>query len=53
MKKLFKFWEHHLLIQITYLIKKGFFKQVMQAMVHGYKRKEFYKLKRCMRVLKT
>ena len=41
MEKLFKFWDHHLSIQIAYLIRKGFLKHVMQAMVHGYERKEF------------
>jgi len=49
MKQLFKFWDRHLSVQIAYLIKKGFLKHVMQAMVHGYERKEFHKLKRCLR----
>jgi len=53
MEKLFKFWDRHLSVQIAYLIKKGFLKHVMQVMVHGYERKEFQKLKRCLRVLKT
>ena len=35
MEKLFKFWDHHLSVQIAYLIKKGFLKHVMQAMVYG------------------
>jgi len=45
-EKLFKFWERHLSIQIAYLIKKGFWKHVMQAMVHGYERKGIHKLKK-------
>jgi len=53
MEKLFKFWDRHLSVQIAYLIKKSFLKHVMQVMVHGYERKEFQKLKRCLRVLKT
>jgi hypothetical protein len=53
MEKLFKFRERHLSVQIAYLIKKGFLQHVMQAMVHGYERKEFQKLKRCLRVSKT
>ena len=39
-KKLFKFWDRHLSVQIAYLIKKGFLKHIMQAMVHGYEGKE-------------
>jgi len=35
MEKLFKFWDHHLSVQIAYLIKKGFLKHIMQAMVYG------------------
>jgi len=35
MEQLFKFWDHHLSVQIAYLIKRSFFKHVMQAMVHG------------------
>jgi len=52
-KQLFKFWDHHLSVQIAYLIKKGFLKHVMQAMVYGYERKEFHKLKRFLRVSRT
>jgi len=40
-KKLFQFWEHHLLVQIAYLIKKGFQKHVMQATIHGHKERNF------------
>jgi hypothetical protein len=46
------FWERHLSVQIAYLIKKGFSKHVMQAMVQGYERKGFHLLKMCLRVSK-
>jgi len=52
MKRLFKLWERHLSVQIAYLIKKGFLKHVMQAMVQGYERKGFHRLKMCLRVSK-
>jgi hypothetical protein len=53
MEKLFKFWERYLSVQIVCSIKKGFQEHVMQAMVHGYEKKEFRRLKRCLRVSKT
>jgi len=53
MEKLFKFWERHLSVQIAYLIKKGFLKHVMQAMVHGLWKRGKFRLKRCLRVSKT
>jgi len=52
-EKLFKFWDHHLSVQIAYLIKKGFLKHVMQAMVHGLWKKGKFRLKKCLRVSKT
>ena len=53
MEQLFHFWDRHLSVQIAYLIKKGFLKHVMQAMVHGLWKKGKFRLKRCLRVSKT
>jgi hypothetical protein len=52
MKRLFKLWERHLSVQVAYLIKKGFSKHIMQAMVQGHERKGFHRLKMCLRVSK-
>jgi len=48
MEKLFKFWERYLSVQIAYLIKKGFWKHVMQAMVHGYEKKVNSQAQKCV-----
>jgi hypothetical protein len=48
MEKLFKFWERYLSVQIAYLIKKGFWKHVMQAMVHGYEKKGNSQAQKCV-----
>jgi hypothetical protein len=39
-KSFSSFLEHHLSVQISYLIKKGLLKHAMHAMVYGYQRKE-------------